>query len=107
MGNEMRQQPYSEPLDRSAGLVPGFVLVKAQIGVTGGLPYKSQRPIRRVMQQDDVYRMVGVPLSRSRSLEGSGDPLSFAHPVGAVHLHQNLKGDSQLIRIDLGARNNR
>lgn len=93
MVNEIRQQPYSESFNCSARLVSRLVLVKAQIRVSRGLPYIQAPPPHstRVVQQDHVYRMVGAPLSRSRGVEGSGDPLSFTHPVGAVHLNQNLE----------------
>ncbi len=94
MINEIGQQPYSESPNRSARLVSGLVLVEAQIRVSRGLPniQAPPPPSTRVVQQDHVYRMVGAPLSRSRSLESSGDPLSFPYPIWAVHFHQNLEG---------------
>ena len=90
MLDERRQQSYSKPLDGAARLVASLVLVEPQIGIPRGLSHIQAPPPHsgRVMQQDDVYRMVGAPLTRRRSAEGPSDPSSFAHPVGADRGHR-------------------
>ena len=83
MPGEVGQQPDPESEGGAARLVPGLVLIEAQVGIERGLPdVEPLAPARRIVEQDGVDAVACARRAERRCPARPGRPRRRVPPLG-------------------------